>query len=97
MSLLEVYSSVFLISTGYSAWLADYQYSEELKMVFMACNLVSGMFQRLDKLHKNGFASVCIFSEGSKIEIGGLWIFRGQELAFKVSYIAFIVLSTYVI
>jgi len=70
---------------GYSAWLADYQYSEELKMVFMACNLVSGMFQRLDKLHKNGFASVCIFSEGSKIEIGGLWIFRGQELAFKLN------------
>ena len=51
----------------------------------MACNLVSGMFQRLDKLRKNGFASVCIFSEDKKIEISGIWIFRGQQLAFDVS------------
>ena len=72
-------------SSGYSAWLAEYQYNDELDQVFKACNLVSGMFQRLDKLHKNGFASVCVFSEDKRIEIGGLWIFRGQNLAFSVS------------
>lgn len=50
----------------------------------MACNLVSGMFQRLDKLHKNGFGSVVVFSQDNTIKIGGLWIFRGQKLAFEV-------------
>ena len=51
----------------------------------MACNLVSGMFQRLDKLSKNGLASACIFSEDKRIEISGIWIFRGQQLALDLN------------
>ena len=74
-----------LLIIGYSAWLAEYKYNDELNMTFMACNLVSGMFQRLEKLHKNGFGSVVIFGEDGNLKIGGLWIFRGQELAFEVS------------
>eukprot|EP00112_Aurelia_sp_Birch-Aquarium-sp1_P012904 Seg272.3 transcript_id=Seg272.3/GoldUCD/mRNA.D3Y31 product="Elongation factor 1-gamma" protein_id=Seg272.3/GoldUCD/D3Y31 len=70
---------------GYSAWLAEYKYNDELGMTFMACNLVSGMFQRLDKLHKNGFASVVVFGKDGNLKIGGLWIFRGQELAFDLN------------
>ena len=53
---------IILIKKGSNACLAEYQYDDELDQVFKACNLVSGMFQRLDKLCKNGFASVCIFS-----------------------------------
>merc|ERR1712198_244900 len=45
----------------YSIWRGDYKYNDELTMVFMSCNLIGGMFQRLDKLNKNAFASVCLF------------------------------------
>merc|ERR1711955_134403 len=43
---------------NYSIWRGDYKYNDELTMVFMSCNLIGGMFQRLDKLNKNAFASV---------------------------------------
>merc|ERR1712073_176806 len=38
---------------NYSIWRCDYKYNDELTMVFMSCNLIGGMFQRLDKLNKN--------------------------------------------
>ncbi len=41
---------------AYSIWRCDYKYNDELTMVFMSCNLMSGMFQRLEKLRKNAFA-----------------------------------------
>ena len=69
---------------GWSIWKADYKYKDELKMIFMASNLVSGMLQRLDKLNKTGFASVCICGENNDAIISGVWITRGQELAFNV-------------
>ena len=70
---------------GWSLWLADYKYNDELKMSFMAANLIGGMFQRLDKLHKYAFASVLIFGEDYKLTISGVWLLRGQQLAFDVS------------
>ena len=51
----------------------------------MSSNLVSGMFQRLDKLNKYAFASVCICGEDNNMIITGVWIMRGQEVAFDVS------------
>lgn len=44
-----------------------------------------GMFQRLDKLRKNAFASVILFGTNNDSSISGIWVFRGQELAFTVS------------
>lgn len=44
----------------------------------------SGMFQRLDKLRKNAFASVILFGTNNSSSISGVWVFRGQELAFPV-------------
>lgn len=69
---------------GWSLWLADYKYNDELKMSFMAANLIGGMFQRLDKLHKYAFASVLIFGEDYKLTISGVWLLRGQQLAFDL-------------
>lgn len=43
------------------------------------------MFQRLDKLRKNAFASVILFGANNESSISGVWVFRGQELAFLVS------------
>merc|ERR1712025_72941 len=71
----------------YSIWYSEYKYAEDLSKIFMTCNLVGGMFQRLEKLKKNAFASVGIFGEDgpNNNNISGIWVFRGQELAFPLS------------
>ena len=69
---------------GWSIWHASYNYTEDLKFIFMTSNLVSGMFQRLDKLRKFAFASVLILGEDNNNTISGVWVMRGQKLAFEV-------------
>ncbi|KRX65503.1 Elongation factor 1-gamma, partial [Trichinella sp. T9] len=70
---------------NYSIWFCEYKYPKELEKVFMSCNLITGMFQRLDKLRKNAFASVCLFGEDNNSTISGIWIWRGHQLAFELS------------
>lgn len=43
------------------------------------------MFQRLDKMRKQAFASVCLFGSEGNSTISGVWIWRGQDLAFEVN------------
>merc|ERR1712043_155220 len=69
----------------YSIWRCDYKYADELTMVFMSCNLIGGMMQRLDKLRKNAFSSVCLFGENNNSTISGIWVWRGHELVFDLS------------
>lgn len=69
----------------YSIWRCDYKYNDELAMVFMSCNLIGGMFQRLEKLRKNAFASVCLFGENNNSAISGIWVWRGHDLCFDLS------------
>merc|ERR1719454_38763 len=69
----------------FSIWKCDYLYPDELKQIFMTCNLVGGFFQRIDKLRKNAFASMCILGENNNNTITGIWVWRGHELAFKLS------------
>jgi len=68
-----------------SIWQCEYKYPEELTLVFMSCNLIAGMFQRLDKMRKNAFGSMCLFGTDNKSTISGIWIWRGPDLAFKLS------------
>merc|ERR1712029_248982 len=56
---------------NYSIWRGDYKYNDELTMVFMSCNLIGGMFQRLEKLKKNAFASCCLFGQNNDSTISG--------------------------
>jgi len=70
---------------NYSIWFGEYKYNSELAKVFMSCNLIMGMYQRLDKMRKNAFASVCLFGEDNNSTISGVWVWRGQELAFPLS------------
>ncbi|PSN35457.1 Alanine--tRNA ligase [Blattella germanica] len=70
---------------NWSLWFCEYKYPEELRQTFMSCNLISGMFQRLDKLRKHGFASMCLFGENNNSTISGIWLWRGHELAFELS------------
>jgi len=43
------------------------------------------MYQRLDTMRKNSFASVNLFGEDNNSSISGVWIWRGQDLAFPQS------------
>jgi len=45
------------------------------------------MYQRLDSLRKGAFASCCIFGEDNDNTISGVWVWRGQDLVFTVSFI----------
>merc|ERR1719508_565788 len=69
----------------YSIWRGDYRYNNELSMIFMSCNLMGGMFQRLEKLKKNAFASAMLFGENDNSSISAIWVFKGQELAFELN------------
>ncbi|CAO2607791.1 Elongation factor 1-gamma [Lemmus lemmus] len=70
---------------GWSLRYAEYRFPEELTQTFMSCNLITGMFQQLDKLRKNAFARVILFEINNISSISGVWVFRGQELAFPLS------------
>ena len=67
-----------------SIWFCEYKYNDELKKVFMTCNLVGGMFQRMEGLRKVGFGSMLIFGDDEKSSISGIWVFVGQKLGFEV-------------
>ena len=69
----------------YSIWAMDYKYNDELTLGFMACNLVSGMFQRLEKLNKHAFGSVLVLGTNNDLKITGVWFWLGHELAFPLS------------
>jgi len=66
--------------TGYCMYWCSYKYNDELSKTFMTSNLIGGFFQRLEKLHKYAFGSVIIFGEEPKLEVHGVWVFRGQEI-----------------
>lgn len=68
-----------------SIWLCDYKYNEELGLVFMSSNLVRGALQRLDKARKQSFGSMVVFGEDNSNIIAGLWVWRGQDLMFKLT------------
>lgn len=65
---------------GWSLWMSDYKYNDELSKMFMTSNLVGGFLQRMDRLRKYAFGSLLIFGEEPKLQIGGVWLFRGTEL-----------------
>lgn len=69
----------------YSIWYGEYKYANELTKTFMSCNLIGGMFQRLDKMRKQSFASCCLFGEDNNSTISGIWVWRGQDLVFPLS------------
>lgn len=70
---------------NYSIWYGEYKYPNELTKAFMSCNLITGMFQRLDKMRKQCIASVCLYGTDNDSTISGIWIWRGSGLAFELS------------
>lgn len=68
-----------------SIWSCDYKYNDELGLVFMSSNLIRGSLQRLDKARKQSFGSMVVFGEDNSNLIAGLWVWRGQDLMFKLT------------
>uniref|UniRef100_A0A7S1TG37 Elongation factor 1-gamma n=1 Tax=Compsopogon caeruleus TaxID=31354 RepID=A0A7S1TG37_9RHOD len=72
---------------GYSIFYCNYKYSNELAKTFMAANLISGWFQRVEHLRKYMFGSVHVFGasgEPGSVAISGVWIFRGPEIPAEI-------------
>merc|ERR1711963_755739 len=74
-----------LDSKNYSIWKCEYVEDIRDQMPFQVCNLVSGMFQRLDRMRKHSFGSMILFGESNNTTISGIWFWRGQDLAFDLS------------
>ena len=69
----------------YSIWKAEYKEDLANYLPFMCNNLVGGMMQRVEKMNKYGFGSVCVFGEKPNCQIHGIWIWRGQDLIFELN------------
>ncbi|KAL1767741.1 elongation factor 1-gamma [Sigmodon hispidus] len=69
LSMMLPYFGEHFGKDGWSLWYAEYCSPEELTQTFMSCNLITGMFQRLDKLRKNAFASVILFGTSNSSSI----------------------------
>ncbi|XP_033734888.1 elongation factor 1-gamma-like [Pecten maximus] len=67
-----------------SIWFCEYNYKDELGQVFMTSNLIRGFFQRIDKMRKNSFGSMCILGDAKDHNITGIWFWRGSNLAFEL-------------
>jgi len=70
---------------NYSFWQCEYLYPDELKQIFMTSNLIGGMFQRIEKLRKHSFASMCVWGEANNNTIAGIWFWKGHELVFPLN------------
>ncbi|CAI2354690.1 unnamed protein product [Caenorhabditis sp. 36 PRJEB53466] len=70
---------------NWSIWKCEYKYPEDLTLTFMSCNLINGMYQRLEKLKKNAFASMILFGTDNNSTISGIWVWKGDKLAFELS------------
>jgi elongation factor 1-gamma len=71
---------IIIVVCGYFIWWINYRYNDELAKIFMTCNLVTGLFARMDHMRKYTFGSFLIFGEDDKNEISGALVFRGQEI-----------------
>lgn len=68
-----------------SIWFGNYKYNDEFSKGFMIENFLTGVFSRVEKLRKIGFAVVYIAGSGEgNFELTSVWVFRGQGLAFEI-------------
>jgi elongation factor 1-gamma len=65
---------------GYTMYRITYKYNDELALHFQSSNLIGGFYQRLERLLKYAFGSMCVFGEPKDSIISGMFIIRGQEI-----------------
>lgn len=71
----------------YSLWKVDYKYDDELKLTFMANNLIGGFHARLEASRKYLFGAQAVYGANYACVIRGVFLVRGQEAppAFDVA------------
>ena len=71
----------------YSLWKVDYKYNNELKLTFMANNLIGGFHARLEASRKYLFGAQSVYGTNYDCVIRGVFLVRGQEFkpAFDVA------------
>ncbi|KAJ5203962.1 Elongation factor 1-gamma 2 [Penicillium cinerascens] len=71
----------------YSLWKVAYKYNDELKLTFMANNLIGGFHARLEASRKYLFGCQHVFGANYACVIEGVFLVRGQEAtpAFDVA------------
>jgi elongation factor 1-gamma len=66
---------------GWSLFRGDYNYNEELKVLFMSSNLIGGFIQRTDEIRKWLFGTMSIRGEeGKDMKISCYFFIRGQDI-----------------
>lgn len=70
----------------YSLWSVNYKYNNELKLTFMANNLIGGFHARLEASRKYLFGAQGVYGSNYDCVIQGVFLVRGQEFkpAFEV-------------
>jgi len=70
---------------GYSFWFLHYdKYKGEGEVLYKTENLMKGFLQRFDHFRKHALARMCILGDAPKLEIEGVWCFRGNEIPFEM-------------
>jgi len=66
---------------GYCIYFVDYDKAEgEGEVLYMTQNLMKGFLQRIDHFRKHTFSMHAVLGEEPKLEIQGVWLFRGTEI-----------------
>ncbi|KAF9884347.1 hypothetical protein FE257_001860 [Aspergillus nanangensis] len=63
----------------FSLWAVDYKYDNELKLTFMANNLIGGFHARLEGSRKYIFGAQSVYGTNYNCAIRGVFLVRGQE------------------
>ncbi|KAJ5554622.1 hypothetical protein N7513_004581 [Penicillium frequentans] len=66
-------------SEEYSLWKVDYKYNNELKLTFMANNLIGGFQARLEASRKYLFGCQGVYGVNYACVVKGVYMVRGQE------------------
>ncbi|KAE8144789.1 hypothetical protein BDV25DRAFT_134356 [Aspergillus avenaceus] len=71
----------------FSLWKVDYKYDNELKLTFMANNLIGGFHARLEASRRYLFGAQSVYGANYDCVIRGVFLVRGQEFkpAFDVA------------
>lgn len=66
---------------GYSVYLLEYEmYEGEGVVLYQTVNLMNGFLQRIDHFRKHAWAMHAVLGQEPKLEIKGVWIFRGKGI-----------------
>ncbi|KAN0065398.1 hypothetical protein ACQY0O_001234 [Thecaphora frezii] len=64
---------------GYSVVKLDYKYNEELTLLFMSSNLVTGLHTRLEQNRKYIMGTMGVFGENNNSALSGVYVVRGKN------------------